>query len=220
MQVLAQVVENHQLSKKRIAHAHGTHPQPPLVARCVQDTVAGHGYVVGKRCGGDRNALFAGQAIGEAVIHQPGAKPFVAADSAIQRPTLDLLVHADPRQPASTGCQPGFGVVLVKRAIDHPHILEQKAPGCAVLNQPGAFHGPTGVLVGIKQRLFPTGDPLQLVGQVKRRRCNGARAGGNFPGLDREAFQGRRGLAGHSGIEHVFVCSKAPLRWAAAGRCV
>ncbi|MNT46284.1 hypothetical protein D3C72_1829160 [compost metagenome] len=70
--VVALVIEQHQLTEERTAQAQRLHVQPVFIGRCL-----GEQRIPGRGGGGHRDALVAGQRIGRAIFHQPGAEPGV-----------------------------------------------------------------------------------------------------------------------------------------------
>ncbi|MNN41700.1 hypothetical protein D3C81_1558340 [compost metagenome] len=103
MTVVTDVVKDHQLAKKRIAHTNRIHPQPVFITRRVKYPVPGGGNGGFSERRGDRDALLGGHWIGDAVIHHPRAKPLVPTHGAIHRPANDFVFYANLRQPPGPG---------------------------------------------------------------------------------------------------------------------
>ena len=87
---VALVVEQHQFAEKRAAQAGRLHAQPVFVRQRL-----GEQGVTGGRRGGDRYAFIAGQGIGGAILHQPGAEPGVAILRAVDGCPVQFMLYPD-----------------------------------------------------------------------------------------------------------------------------
>ena len=203
--VVAEVVEQHQLAEKRPPRAQRLHAQPALIRRPL-----GEQRVTRRGRRGHRHALFAGQGIGRAVFHQPGTEPRVAILGAVDGPTVDLVIHRDAREPARFQRQPMAGIALVQSTVDQPDILEQVAPGRPLFDSDPAFHGAPRMHIRVKALGLPARYPLQLVGQVERRRRYGCFTGGDIPRFLGDTLDIDIGLACQALARDVPVGSQGP----------